>query len=104
MYNLQITMAAQSELPIPVFSVPKNVQPVPQIKIPLYWHSAEGINWSKLGEMCTLGQIEEAIFQSANQRLPNGLLPALDPGDVVILFEGEFWINREWQLNPYCAR
>ena len=42
--------------------------------------------------------IEDAISQSLNQKLPNGLLPALDPGDVLILAEGEFWINCDWKI------
>ena len=96
-------MPDQSAPPIPVFGVPRNVHPVPQIKIPLWWHTIEGINWNELGKICTLKQIEDAIFQSQNQRLPNGLLPALDPGDVVILAEGEFWITREWKIEPYCV-
>lgn len=96
-------MLEQKKQPIPVFGVPRNVRPVPQIKIPLWWHTIEGINWNELGKICTVKQIEDAIFQSRSQRLPNGLLPALDPGDVVILAEGEFWITREWKIEPYCV-
>ncbi len=86
-------MPDQSAPPIPVFGVPRNVRPVPQIKIPLWWHALDGIGWKERGEVCTKTQLEDAILQSAGQHLPNGLLPALDPGDVLILAEGEFWIT-----------
>lgn len=91
-------MPDQKKQPLPVFGVSQKVHPVPQIKIQLWWHASEGVNWNGIGEVCTLKQIEDAISQSAGQRLPNGLLPALDPGDVLILAEGEFWINRDWKI------
>lgn len=78
-------MPDQSAPAIPVFGVPRNVRPVPQIKIPLWWHALDGIGWKERGEVCTKTQLEDAILQSAGQYLPNGLLPALDPGDVLIL-------------------
>lgn len=93
-------MTKQREIPISVFGVPQYVNPQSYIKIPLWWHATGGINWNELGEVCSLRQIEEAILQSANQHLPNGLLPALDPSDIVLLAEGEFWIDRDWALKP----
>jgi hypothetical protein len=78
-------MSDKMKHPISVCGVPRNVSPHSHLKIPLWWHSIEGINWSKLGEVCTKAQLEDAISQSAGQHLPNGLLPALDPGDVLVL-------------------
>ncbi len=92
-------MTKHKQIPIPVFGVPQYVNPQFHMKIPLWWHAVEGVNWNKSGEICSLKRLEEAILQSADQHLPNGLLPALDPGDLVLLAEGEFWIDRDWELK-----
>ena len=86
--------------PIPVFGVPKCIQPDLHIKIPLWWHPLEGVNWCGQGEVCTRVQLEEAILKSAGCYLPNNPLPALDPGDCLILAEGLFWLDSNWKL---CA-
>lgn len=85
--------------PLPVAGTPASVSPNLQMPIPLYWKHDEGINWSK-GEAVTKAQLEQAITQSKGQQLPNGILPALDPGDVVVLQDGDFWIDRNWLLQP----
>ncbi len=84
--------------PVPVFGVSKYIQPARHMVIPLWWDAAEGVNWQATGVKCTRIQLQEAIEKSAGQRLPNDLLPALSPGDVVSLAEGLFWINADWEL------
>lgn len=85
--------------PLPVAGTPVSVSPNLQMPIPLYWVHDEGINWTR-GESVSKAQLEEAINRSGGQRLPNGILPALSPGDVVVLVEGIFWIDRDWIVQP----
>lgn len=89
--------------PIPVFGVPSCVKPRRHMYIDLYWNTQDGINWDR-GEKVSKAQLEVAIKQSAGRRLPNDMLPALDPGDVVVLKEGIFWITRDWQIIPLAFR
>lgn len=84
--------------PIPVFGVPLKVIPDLTEPIYLYWHDLEGLNWDK-GRPAKREELELAIERSRGQRLPNNFLPALDPGDVVILEDGIFWIDSEWKLQ-----
>ena len=48
-------------------------------------------------------ELEQAIEASGGSYLPNDTLPALDPSDVVVLADGSFWINENWQLQPFLA-
>lgn len=86
------------KVPIPVFGETKYVRPARHMTIPLWWDAIEGINWRAVGVKCTKIQLQEAIQKSAGQQLPNGLLPALAPGDVIELVEGLFWINANWEI------
>lgn len=84
--------------PIPVCGVaPSTVRPSPEILIRLYWETNLGINWEK-GDPVTKAQLELAIIRSSNEQLPNGLLPSLCPGDVILLQDGKFWITADWEL------
>ncbi|MGG6295238.1 hypothetical protein ACQ4M4_12685 [Leptolyngbya sp. AN02str] len=91
------------EHPIPVTGVSSGVCPNNAMPIALYWHAHEGINWSKLGAPATRQQLLDAIALSAGFRLPNELLPALCPGDVVVLADGTFWISRNWQVEAIAG-
>lgn len=84
--------------PIPVYPVPAEIEPDFLHPIHLYWHRQEGLNWEK-GKPARRAELEQAIECSRGKRLPNDFLPALDPGDVVILEDGIFWIDREWNLQ-----
>ena len=92
-------MAEQKKYPIPICGVSGVICPRPEIKLPLYWHALEGINWSEIGEVCTLARLQDAIARSTGEYLPNGIMCSLNPGSVVILAEGEFWITREWEIE-----
>ncbi len=85
--------------PIPVCGIQESVSPRLEMPIPLYWDHIDGINWSK-GEPVSKAQLSDAIIRERGLRLPNDILPALDPGDVVILSDGTFWIDRDWMLQP----
>lgn len=85
-------------LPIPVFGVPSRVEPRLNMLIDLYWNNRDGINWER-GEPATKVALEQAIDECRGRRLPNELLPALDPGDVLVLAEGVFWIDKNWGLQ-----
>lgn len=87
--------------PIPICGISGTIRPRPEIKLPLSWHALEGINWSRKGETCTLARLQDAIQRSAGEYLPNGIMCSLNPGEVVILAEGEYWITREWEVKPY---
>lgn len=86
-------------LPIPVFAVPTNVKPIFQVPISLWFDEKEGINWNQLGVKATKSQLVSCIKKCGGRRLPNEILPALDPEDVVILQDGIFWIDRDWELK-----
>ena len=88
--------------PIPICGISGIIRPCPEIKLPLFWHALEGIYWgdSGNGSICTLSRLQDAIAKSAGEYLPNGIMCSLNPGEVVILAEGEFWITREWELQP----
>jgi hypothetical protein len=90
---------SRRDVPIPVFGVPAVVNPNRHLLIPLYWHPQEGINWV-VGQVVSKQQLEDAITAAAGLRLPNDLLPALDPGDVIEIQEGTYWIDRDWQVLP----
>jgi hypothetical protein len=83
---------------IPVFGVPAEVIPDFLHPIYLYWHRLEGLNWEK-GKPARREELEQSIERSRGGRLPSDFLPALDPGDVVILEDGIFWIDRDWKLQ-----
>lgn len=85
--------------PIPVCGIPKNLNPRLQVPITLYWHHSDGINWDR-GEPVSKAQLSEAINRSRGLHLPNEILPALDPGDVIVLSDGTYWIDRVWVLQP----
>lgn len=86
--------------PIPASGVaPSTVRPITEILIRLYWEPNLGINW-KFGDPVTKAQLELAIIRSSNQQLPNGLLPSLCPGDVILLQDGKFWITADWEVEP----
>ena len=53
----------------------------------------------KPGLSLSLPSLQEAIAKSAGEYLPNGIMPSLTPGEVVILAEGEYWITRDWKLE-----
>lgn len=84
--------------PIPVFGVAASVTPRLHMAIPLLRNSEGIINWDK-GEPVSKAQLEEAINRASGLHLPNEILPALDPGDVVVLADGIFWIDRDWILQ-----
>ena len=98
-------MTKNPKHPIPICGISGTIRPRPEIKIPLYWHAQEGIywdgNWNGRGEICTLARLQDAIAKSAGEYLPNGIMCSLNLGEVVILAEGEFWITREWEVEPY---
>ena len=94
-------MTKNTKHPIPICGISGTIRPRPEIKLPLYWHALEGINWAGIGEVCTLARLQNAIARSADQYLPNGIMCSLNPGEVVILAEGEFWITRDWEVEPY---
>ena len=85
-------------LPIPVCGVPSNVSPCIEMPIELYWNNRDGINWER-GEPATKASLEQAIDECRGRHLPNELLPSLSPGDVVVLHDGIFWIDRNWILQ-----
>jgi hypothetical protein len=85
--------------PIPQFGIPAVVRPNIGMPITLYLHLQDGINWNGRGEPATKAQLEKAIDQCRGQHIPNDLLPALDPGDVVVLADGVFWIDRDWNVQ-----
>jgi hypothetical protein len=87
------------DVPIPVFGVPLEVKPDRFRHLKLYWHPQEGINWV-VGQIASKQQLEDAIAAAAGLRLPNDLLPALDPGDVIEIQEGTYWIDRDWKVLP----
>lgn len=86
-------------LPRSIFGVPAIVKPNKAMFIPLYCDREGRINWDT-GRPVSRIELEEAITASGGSYLPNHILPALDPGDVVILLDGTFWIDRKWQLQP----
>lgn len=92
-------MDGQRQKPIPVRGIGTTVKPNLQMPIRLFWEALEGINWDK-GEPVSKAQLEEAISRSAGLHLPNEILPALDPSDVLVLRDGIFWIDRDWILQP----
>ncbi|MCC5640280.1 hypothetical protein LC593_31495 [Nostoc sp. CHAB 5844] len=85
--------------PIPVFAVPASVNPVFQMPIGLWYSVQKGINWEHVGQPVTKLQIQNGIKKSSGRKLANEILPALDPGDVVVLQDGIFWIDRDWVLQ-----
>jgi hypothetical protein len=86
-------------LPIPVFGVPANIKPIFQVPISLWYDKQNGFDWKPVGEPATKSQLEAGIKKCRGRRLPNEILPALDPEDVVILQDGIFWIDRDWELK-----
>lgn len=58
-----------------------------------------------------MGEAKSALWHAAfkmrspearSEYLPNGIMCSLNPGEVLILAEGEFWITRDWEVQPYC--
>ena len=92
-----------SQHPIPICGISGIIHPRPEIKLHLFWHALEGIYWGNpsSGEICTLARLQDAIARSAGEYLPNGVMCSLSPGEVVILAEGEYWITRELEIEPY---
>jgi hypothetical protein len=84
--------------PIPISGVAQLVRPIIEMPIALYSDPKLGINW-QIGTVATKSQLEAAILISSNEYLPNGFLPSLCPGDVVILQEGKFWITTDWEVK-----
>lgn len=78
--------------------IPEIVRPKVQMPIPLYLDLKDGINWNERGNPATKADLEAAIDRSRGYWIPNEFLPSLAPGDVVILIEGQFWIDRGWNL------
>jgi hypothetical protein len=88
------------KLPTPVCGVPSTMRPRIQMPISLYFRAGE-ISWNgNANEPATKKQLESAIDKSRGHCLPNGILPALDPGDVVVLSEGVYWLDRDWKILP----
>ena len=89
-----------SQHPIPICGISGVIRPRPEIKLHLFWHALDGIYWGSSGEeVCTLARLQDAIARSAGEYLPNGIMCSLNPGEVIILAEGEFWITREWEIE-----
>lgn len=86
-------------LPRTVCGVPATVKPNLAMPITLYCNREGEINWDS-GRPVSKLDLEQAIVASRGLYLPNHFLPALTPGDVVVLLDGVFWIDREWQLQP----
>lgn len=74
------------------------MRPRVEILVTLFCRAGQ-INWSE-GELVSKIQLEAAIEKSGGLRLPNGILPALSPGDVVALLDGTYWIDRDWNVIP----
>ena len=84
--------------PLPIFGDRQSITPNTLMPIRLfYWE--EGVNLT-FGQPATKAQLQRAIEVSAGRPLPNDFLPALDPGDVVILADGIFWVDSQWHLIP----
>ena len=96
-------MNKNTKHPIPICGISGVIRPRPEIKLPLRWHALEGIYWgnSGSGEVCTLARLQDVIARSAGEYLHNGIMCSLNPSEVVILAEGEFWITHEWEVEPY---
>ncbi|NEQ64988.1 MAG: hypothetical protein F6K21_05700 [Symploca sp. SIO2D2] len=52
-------------------------------------------------EPATLKQLKDAINNSRGLRLPSHSLCALEPGEVVVVKEGVYWITKYWFLVPF---
>lgn len=86
--------------PIPISGVvARLVRPIIEMPISLYFDPKLGINWES-GTLATKLELEQLIVKSSGEILPNGFLPSLCPGDVVVLKEGKFWITTNWEVKP----
>ncbi len=98
--------------PTPVFNIPDKNIIVSQIPIPLYMEEDENgevcrVNWNKIGNLANKDSVAALIRvmllickakDLPTIPTPNPVLPGITPNDVLILSDGTFWVDTDWEL------